>query len=261
MSAERTPIVLAHRGASAEAPENTIEAFRLARDLGADTIETDAQMTDDGYIVLAHDETGERMAGIKRPICRASLSEVKRWDAGHSFRGAGETFPFRERGIRVPTLEEALSELPDVSFNVDAKQRTPDMIPTLLALLGRLGAERRVRIASFSSRRLARVRALGYKGETGLGQAEVVRLRLLPEAVLRLVRLGGNAVQIPTNVGALRLDSAAFIARCHRLGLRVDYWTIDDPREARRLLANGADGIVTNDVRAMVPVVRAAREK
>ena len=79
----------------------------------------------------------------------------------------------------------------------------------------------------------------------------------LPQAVLTRLSPRGNAAQVPTHQGPLRLDTAAFIAKCQSLAVRVDYWTIDTPEEAARLLALGADGLVTNDPRRIVPVARA----
>ena len=82
------PRLYAHRGAAVELPENTLPAFRLALELGADAIETDAHLTRDGHVVLSHDPTGRRMCGISTPIERATLDEVRSWNAGARL-GAG----------------------------------------------------------------------------------------------------------------------------------------------------------------------------
>src|SRR5690242_7442718 len=80
-----SPIIYAHRGASFELPENTLEAFGLALDLGADAIETDAHMTRDGRIVLSHDATGAKTAGVPLPIRDLTLSELRQWNVGARF--------------------------------------------------------------------------------------------------------------------------------------------------------------------------------
>jgi glycerophosphoryl diester phosphodiesterase len=239
------PICYAHRGASAELPENTLVAFRRALDLGADALETDAHLTRDGHLVLSHDDTGERAAGVRRAIRDCTLAEVKAWDLG--------------RGARMPTLAEALLEVPDVTFNVDAKPEGDAVVDTMVALVRRLGAQHRVRIASFHAANLRRARALGYEGETGLGQGEVTRLVFLPLARLKRAPVRGNAAQVPLHVGPIRLDTRAFIEKCHALGLRVDYWTVNDEATALRLLELGADGIMTDDPARIAPVVRAFR--
>src|SRR5690606_16081592 len=80
-----SPIIYAHRGSSFELPENTLESFALALEVGADALETDAHMTRDGRIVLSHDPSGMRMAGVDRLIRHATLDEVRRWDVGARF--------------------------------------------------------------------------------------------------------------------------------------------------------------------------------
>ena len=109
----------------------------------------------------------------------------------------------------------------------------------------------RVTIASFQTATALGVRRAGYTGETALSQGEVITLLGLPALLWRQLPFTGTAAQVPTHQGAIRLDRATFIAKCHSLGLRVDFWTIDDPAEANRLLGLGADGIITNDPQAM----------
>ena len=244
-------MIYAHRGASFELPENTLEAFALALELGASAIETDAHMTRDGHVVLSHDATGERTAGIARAIKDVTLAEVRTWDVGARFvpRRAG-AFDSSQT-YRIATLDEALSRFPEIVFNVDAKQRTPDMIPALLRAVRAASAEARVRIASFSTRNLVRARALGYGGETGLSSTELARIMLVPRRLLRFVRARGDAAQVPRRAYGVSFDTQAAIDRLHSLGLRVDFWTIDDPAEASRLFALGADGVMTDDPRAL----------
>jgi glycerophosphoryl diester phosphodiesterase len=254
----RSPIIYAHRGASYELPENTLGAFRLAVELGADAIETDAHMTRDGRIVLSHDPTGERMAGVPRPIRDATLAEVRLWDVGARFvpRGAEDGRHGSLEPFRMPTLEEALDDLPQTAFNVDAKQEEPDMIPALLRCIRAAGATDRVRIASFSTKNLARARALGYEGPTGLSQTEVARAMLAPK---RFVKLAGDAAQVPLKAWGVKFAKPSAIDRLHSLGLRVDFWTVDDPDLAQQLFAMGADGVMTDDPRTVCASRRAQK--
>ena len=254
-----SPIVYAHRGASFELPENTLESFRLALELGADALETDAHMTRDGRIVLSHDPTGARMAGVDRPIANVTLSELRAWDMGARFVPRRPGIFRHGQRFRIPTLDEALEAFPGILFNVDAKQTVPDMIPALLRCIKSARAEDRVRIASFSTRNLARVRALGYAGETGLSPSEVARIMFVPRSYLRWLRVDGRAAQVPRRAYGLELASQRAIDRFHALGLRVDYWTIDDPAEAERLFAIGADGVMTDDPRTVCAAKVAAR--
>lgn len=253
------PILYAHRGAAAELPENTMPAFERALELGADALETDAHLTRDGHVVLSHDATGRRMAGVAQEIRASTLEEVRAWDVGFGFIDASGERPFRGKGFRMPTLDEALRAMPEVMFNVDAKQLEPDMIPALLDVVDRAAAADRVRIASFHTKNLRKVRAARYRGQTGLGQQEVARLVFQPAMVLRRFPVAGDAAQVPLTVGPVRLDTHAFLTKAHALGLRVDYWTINEPYEAMRLLRLGADGVMTDDPARIAPVVRTFR--
>ena len=246
----------AHRGAAAERPENTLPAFRRALELGADALETDAHMTRDGQVVVAHDLDGRRMAGVDRAIRDCTLAEVQRWVAGWGFVDASGQRPFAGQGIRVPTLEELLGALPGTLLNLDVKQTAPDMVPTLLALLARLHAEDRVQLASFSSTTLRRIRRLGYQGVTSLGMWEVARLVFSPLALLRLFPLGGSRAQVPLSQAGIPIARESFIARCRSLCIHADFWTVNDPAEAVRLAAIGADGIMTDDPALVAPVLR-----
>lgn len=246
-----SPIVYAHRGASCELPENTMESFALALELGADAIETDAHMTRDGRIVLSHDATGDRMAGVSSAIKDTTLSDLRQWNVGARFTPTRPgAFRSSDR-FRMPTLEEALDAYPNVPFNVDAKQTTPDMIPALLRAIRGAHAEDRVRIASFSSANLVRVRALGYTGETSLSAKEIARIMFLPKSALRWARVDGQAAQVPRRAYGVSFASQGAIDRLHMLGVRVDFWTIDEKAEADELFAMGADGVMTNDPRAI----------
>ncbi len=244
----------AHRGAAAEQPENTMPSFRRALELGATALETDAHLTADGHVVLSHDPGGARMAGVGAEIRRSRLAEVRRWDVGYGFVDDCGDRPFAGRGFHIPTLEELLVELPGIPINVDLKQRRPSMVVPVLDLLDRLGATDRVTLASFHLATLLEVRARGYRGATGLSRPEVAALLAAPASLCRLALGPPRAAQLPDAVGRLVLGRPALIAKCHRVGLRVDFWTINQPERARRLLELGADGIMTDDPATIGPV-------
>jgi len=233
--------IYAHRGASAELPENTLAAFRRALALGADAIETDAHLTRDGHVVLSHDPTGARMAGVSRAIADCTLEELSSWNVGH--------------GLRMPTLAEALVEFPDTSFNVDVKVRTPQMIAAVMEVIACKKAQQRVLLASFDSGALRAIRAAGYSGQTGMGRTEIARLALTPRLLLGGLPVKGHRAQVPVAAFGIELASRGFIERCHAKKIAVDFWTIDDPIQARELVELGADGIVTNDVAAVVAAI------
>jgi glycerophosphoryl diester phosphodiesterase len=246
----------AHRGASAELPENTLPAFRRALEYGVDALELDVHLTRDGHPLVSHDPTGERMAGVPRAWRDMDLAEAQQLDVGRGFVAADGGRPHAGKGFHPPSLEQLLIELPGVRLNIDVKQYQPPMVRPLLALLRRCKAEDRVTLASFQSRTLLAIRRRGYGGETALGQPEVLGLVTMPAAVIERMPFLGTAAQVPVRAGPVRFDRPAFIAKCHRLGMRVDFWTINDPAEAHRLIALGADGIMTDDPARLAPALR-----
>jgi glycerophosphoryl diester phosphodiesterase len=240
-----TVALYAHRGAAAELPENTLPAFRRALSLGATAIETDCQVSRDGRVVLSHDPTVVPADGVPQRIDESTLEQVQSWNVGHTHPGS----------FTIPTLEEALEHLPGVPFNVDCKPPGRAATAALVRVVREMGAQDRVLIASFRTNTLRYVRQLGYEGMTGLGQSEIVRLVVMPYTLLRAIPIHGNAAQVPTRAFGVAFDTRRFVDKCHALGLVVHYWTIDDPREACRLVDLGADGIMTNDPRLVAPAL------
>jgi glycerophosphoryl diester phosphodiesterase len=250
-------IVYAHRGAAAELPENTLPSFRRALELGADALETDVHLTADDEIVAVHDGAGDRVAGTSRSVRSVTLREVQSWDAGYSFVAAGRARPFVGQGFRIPSLAELLTELPAIRLNIDLKSEEPRLVERFIEVVREHGAEARVVAASFQAGTLARLRARGWRGESSLARREFIACWLAPSWLVRSRPPGGRA-QIPTRSGPVALATRATLAKLHRLGLAVDFWTVNDPDEARRLVALGADGIMTDDPARIVPAVRAA---
>jgi glycerophosphoryl diester phosphodiesterase len=249
-------LVYAHRGAAAEEPENTLPSFRRALELGADALETDVHLSADGEIVAIHDPDGARSAGVARAVDSVALEELKAWDAGYVFVDAGGARPFVGRGYRVPTLEELLVELPPVRLNIDLKSQAPRLVERFLEVVRRHDAEQRIVAASFHRSVLGHLRARGWRGPSSLARREFLACWLLPAWLAG--RPPGTRAQIPTHAGPFSLANARTLRKLHALGLEVDYWTINDPAVARRLVALGADGIMTDDPARIVPAVRAA---
>jgi glycerophosphoryl diester phosphodiesterase len=250
-------LLYGHRGAACERPENTLPSFERALEAGVDVIETDVQITRDGHFVLAHDDTGARMANVPVPLRRATLAEIQTWDAGWGFVTQGGARPFAGKGVRIPTLEHALAALPHVPLNIDIKDPRPTVVAHLLSRLEELGAVARVRLASFSLRVIAQVRRLGYPGETSLSRPEAALALALPAAALRRIPGLGSAAQLPDRAAGQDLGRKRLIDKLHRAGLRVDYWTINSPHRAAELLARGADGIITDDPATIRPLFAA----
>ncbi len=245
----RQPLRLyGHRGSSARLPENTLAAFERALADGASALELDVQRTRDGHLVVAHDPDGRRTARRSEKIADLSLAEVRTWDVGAGLPSGADAVH------RVPTLKEVLVSFPDVPLSIDIKPNLRSAMVDLRRQLVDSGAAPRVTVGSFHDRLLFALRRLGYPGPTALTRSEVVALRVLPAALCRrLVR--GDAAMIPPRHGPVHLDRRRFIARCRSLGLRVDYWVVNDPGEASRLLEDGATGLISDDPGRLLPTM------
>lgn len=239
------PLVLAHRGASAYAPDHTHAALRLALDQGADAIEVDVHLSRDGHPVLHHGgDLSENTEG-SGPVHRYTLAQLKRFDAGFKYSlDAGETFPFRGRGETVMSLSEALETFPNTRFNLDVKKRRAAE-PTR-RLIDRHDAGRRVLLASFYSwQRAPALRR--YAGPRSVSLDQMLGFILLHWARLdSLWKPRVDALQLPEFYHGIRIVTPRLIQRAHQLGLRVHVWTVDDEADMARLLDWGVDGIVTN---------------
>jgi glycerophosphoryl diester phosphodiesterase len=226
MKVRERPLVIAHRGASAYRPENTLPAYELAVAQGADMIEIDLHRTRDGAIVVTHDEDLGGLGG-RGEICDATLEEVRALDAG-----AGE---------RVPTLDEVLDRFGErIPLNLELKRaRERDyegLEEAVLDAVVRRGLLGRMLFSSFYDPVLARLQARAPEARIGL----LVARRYPARAVERALALRAEALHPEASVAESLLDAA------HAAGLAVLVFTVDDPVAMRRLLERGADGLFTN---------------
>jgi glycerophosphoryl diester phosphodiesterase len=272
MNAPRFPLHLyGHRGAARLLPENTLESFQQGLRDGATHLEMDVWCSRDGHIVVAHDPDGRRMAGQAELVRESSFAELKRWNVGKNFAvhpDASQPGLF-ERGRRyeMPALEEVVRAFPRVRLNIDIKHHDPIVAGAVVAVLRRTGAAERSLLASFSDKTLLAVRAAGFEGQTGATQAELSRILFRPAFWPSAARIEGQAFQLPRRPMKtalkylLRLDSRRLIEQAHRAGVRMDYWTINEPADLRELLSRGADGFITDDPARLLPILRAHAEQ
>jgi glycerophosphoryl diester phosphodiesterase len=242
------PLVLGHRGASAEAPENTLAALRLAMTRGADGVELDAWRCATGEIVVIHDEETTRTCGARLAVPDASLAALRALDAG---AWKGEAF----RGERIPLLAEVLEALPGAVVNVELKARTarpdPELARSVARVLADARAAERVIVSSFDSRLVRAFREASPRVATGLLVEPSWHWRLrLP---LARWRLSPSAVH-PDRT----LCTPTRLARWRAAGLAVNAWTVDDPEEAGRLARGGAGALIANAPGAVREAVRRA---
>lgn len=259
---ELWPTNFAHRGASARAPENTLEAFWLAAGSGAGGLELDIHMTSDGGILVIHDNSVDRTTDGSGLVREMTLGEVRDLDAGYRFTpDGGETYPYRGRGVRAPELGEVLREFPEHKVNIDIKEEQTGVEAALLKILVEAGAEDRVLVVSEIPAVVRRFRGLsGGRVSTGASRPEIGAFYRLSRLRLEfLLRPPYDALQVPVRSGGYEVVTPRFVEAAHGRGVRVDVWTIDEPEEMRRLLDLGADVIMSNRPEVLEGVLRERR--
>ncbi|MFD1827875.1 glycerophosphodiester phosphodiesterase [Mumia zhuanghuii] len=244
--ASPTPLAYAHRGGAHYAPnrgiENSLAAFENAVRLGYRYLETDARTSADGTVFAFHDASLDRTTDRAGVLARLPADEVLKARIGG-----------REP---VPLLSDMLAAFPNVYVNIDVKE-TAAIAPTLQAITD-AGAEGRVCLASFSHRRLVRIRALAPHLTTSASPPEIARVMAHPWRVLPRIRASGVAcVQVPTRRGWLEIVTPRFVRAAHDLGLAVHVWTIDDAAEMERLLDLGVDGLMSDRIDVLRDVLTA----
>ena len=243
------PLFFAHRGGSLLRPENTMVAFEHGVALGADALELDIQQTRDGELLVIHDPTLDRTTSASGPVANFSLDEVRAFDAGYHFTSDnGATFPYRGKGITVPTLRQVFERFPDTRINIDLKESTPDREERLWALIQEFTAEDRICAGCFAHAVLVRFRRLtGRRVATSASPREVRSFVLgAVSHMTSWLRPAYDALQVPDTYGSVRIVSRTTVEAAHRLGIDIHVWTVDERSHMEALLALGVDGLMTD---------------
>ncbi len=249
------PLVFAHRGGSGLAPENTLAAFDHGLSLGADALELDVHLSRDGYAVVHHDEHLERTTDGTGPIAACSLDDLRRLDAGYRFCREGD-FPFRGRGLCVPTLGDVLTRYPGVRIIIELKNGSEPLARAALDDARRAKALDRVCFASEHVSGLRVIRALEPDAATSAAREEIRRALVRAWFGLPAGGRGVVAFQVPELAGPIRVVSPRFVRAAHRAGRAVQVWTVDRAEQMRRLLQWGVDAVITDRPDVAVQVVR-----
>lgn len=233
--------IVAHRGASADAPENTLAAVKLAWAQGADAVEIDVTLSKDGRIVVLHDETTGRLAGRDRAVGDQTFAELRQLDVG---AWKGERF----RGERIPLLSEVLATVPKGRRLFVELKAGPEILSPLERVLDDAGERAgRVTLIGFkrgtlaeAKRRFPRLRAywLSRKVLAGGDGPDPAAKELIAKA--REAGLDGLDVQ-----GREAVDEG-FVRSAKAAGLSVYVWSVDEAADAKRLAAAGVDGVTTD---------------
>jgi glycerophosphoryl diester phosphodiesterase len=240
----KKPTIFAHRGASADAPENTMAAFKLAYDQGADAIELDAKLTADGQVVVMHDDTVDRTTNGSGSVKSLTLVDLLRLDAGSKF-------PPLFKSEKVPSLEQVFEALGRKIFiNVELTNYSSpmdDLTDKVVALVKKYNLEESVLLSSFNlialiqARKLLPKVALGFLTFAGLAETALRS---------RLVRFGPLLA-----LHASYKDFTSYLVQTsHQARSRIHVFTVNQPAEIQQLFKAGADGIFTGNPQLAIKI-------
>ncbi|MFO7907451.1 MAG: glycerophosphodiester phosphodiesterase [Planctomycetota bacterium] len=241
--ASRAQMIVAHRGASHAAPENTLAAFNLAWERGADAIEGDFYLTADEHIVAIHDDNTKRTSDAELQVADSTLRQLRQLDVGRwkSRRHGGE---------RIPTLEEVLNTVPDGKKLFIEIKCGPEIVPHLKDVLSHATLEPsqtivisfQQAVVSAVKRRIPHIKVFwltGYKQDKSTGNWSPP----LDEILATLRRTGADGLDTQANPSVV---DAEFVQAIRKHGYELHAWTIDDPNVARYYQRLGVDSITTN---------------
>ena len=239
---ERPVELVAHRGESYDAPENTLSAFDLAWERGGTTIELDVHLTRDGGLILSHDANTKRTTGADRVIRQSTLSVLRSLEAGRwkAERWAGE---------KLPTLDETLARVPAGRRVFIEIKEGPDVVPVVASAVERAAkAPGQLVIIAFDSLTVAAAKRL-LPGIPALYLSSFRRDSLtgvytptVDQLIATARRIGADGLDLSVS-GPI---DEAFVRRVKNAGLEMHVWTVDDPAVAVRMARAGVDGITTN---------------
>lgn len=244
----KPPVIIAHRGGRGLWPENTIFAFQRAVDMGVDALELDVRSSADGELVVLHDERVDRTTDGHGRVQDLSWAEIQDLDAGYNWTAdAGESYPYRQRNIRIPRLKEVLREFRGVPMSIEIKQENPPIVASFCAELRSAGFGPKVLVSSFKSDLVKAFRTACPEMATSATAAEATLFWALEQLFLsRLYAPPCGSFQVPERSATLRVVDRGFLAAVHALGLSVHVWTVNDPAAMKRLVGLGVDGIITD---------------
>jgi glycerophosphoryl diester phosphodiesterase len=232
------PMVFAHRGGGALAPENTIEAFDNGLRLGADGLELDVRLSRDGDVVVHHDRTLDRTTSLTGPVVARTSGELAQ--------------------ANVPRLADVLARYRDVRVIIELKVNRVELAAAAVAVVRQARAVDHVCFGSFGRRVLRAVRAIEPAVATSAAREEVRWALYRSWCRWPVSRVAYDGYQIPEWAGGTRVVSPRFVAFAHGAGLGVQVWTVDREDDARRLIEWGVDALITDRPDLIVPIVKDA---
>lgn len=218
--------LVAFRGANWHFPENTMPAFRRALQDGATVLEMDVHRTKDDFIVVCH-----------RPSRHGKRISKTRYES---------------LAHELPNFEDVLIAFPTTRFNVDIESKDIGTVYRVVELIKKHHSVSRVCLTSYHLEVHRWLNDLKYEGERGLSSLELLWVFMLPVSFLKTLGLSGRRAQVPLRSGPVQFAGSYFIEKCHSLGVQVDFWVVNQLETAKKLVALGADRIMTDDPATLV---------
>lgn len=240
--------VIGHRGAAGVAPENTVASIERGVRSGAQAIEIDLHATADGRLIAFHDPELDRTTDGTGPVEALPLDRLRAFDAGYRFTpDLGRSFPYRGRGVTIPTLDEAVEAAGDLPMVLEVKSVAAGRVLAKWLHERRAGRgdTHRFIVGGFER---AYVRPAADASDWQCAtRRDLVSFVVAGKLGLRgKLRPGIDALMVPIRKGPLRLVTGRFVRRAHALGAGVFVWTVNRPDVMRHLLGLGVDGLISD---------------
>ena len=255
------PLVIAHQGGDGVWPGNTMYAFENAVKIGADVLEMDAHLSKDGQIVLMHDEEVDRTTDGTELIEDLTLAELRKLDAAYRWSEDNDkTFPYRGKGIQMPTLEELFRRFPQIRYVIEIKLTQNPIDKPLCELIRKHNMQGNVLVASFHDEAMQNFREACPEIATSASRTEVRNFVLLGKVFLSgFIAPPYESIQPPYDPKEslnIPIMTKRFIREAHAKNIRVEPWTVDDPELMKQYVEWGVDGIMTDRPDLMLEVLQ-----
>ena len=251
------PHIIAHQGSAIELPPNTIEAYQLALDQGADIIELDIWRAKDGTWVVIHDGNLLRITGVNKDVTKLTYDEIQLLDAGYNFSDSSGNYLYRNKGYKIPSLEKVFKQFNNEKINIEIKGYNKNGLRDLADLIKKYKMDKKILVVSFSYKVIKEFRKITeYKIATAASRSDIKRMiyfKIFPGYEYNF-----NAFQLPYYSGKVKkygMINEKWISEMQAKDLVVHYWTIDDSKDIEEAIAIGANGIITNKPKTVYDVL------
>ena len=242
------PHIIAHQGSSLDLPPNTLEAFQLALDQGADIIELDIWRSKDGTWVVIHDRNLSRITGVNKDISKLTFEEIQSLDAGYNFSDSSGNYLYRNKGYKIPSLEQVFKQFNNEKINIEIKTVSKLGLSDLVQMIKKYQMEKKVLVVSFSYNVIKKFRKISNNQiATAASKSDIMRMIYFGKLPWYKIRF--DAFQMPfysKKVERYGLKNTEWIGKMRSKGMEVHYWTVDNSEDIKKAFSIGAGGVITN---------------